>query len=102
MPDIISHPVCKAIMVPAAHLATHGIENLSRCMVNGMAKGLNEQVQSFRDRSVTVEVYPALWVDALHEKVRYAGRVVSMAIQIVCGVNAYPFQRSTNGFAIAS
>ena len=29
-----------------------------------------------------------LWVDALYEKVRYAGRVVSMAILLVCGVNA--------------
>lgn len=28
-----------------------------------------------------------LWVDALYEKVRYANRVISMAIQIVCGVN---------------
>jgi len=34
------------------------------------------------------EAYPVLWVDALYEKVRYGGRVVSMAIQIVCGVNA--------------
>ncbi len=28
-----------------------------------------------------------LWVDALYENVRYDGRVVSMAIQMVCGVN---------------
>ena len=34
------------------------------------------------------EAYPVLWVDALYEKVRYGGRVVSMAIQIVCGANA--------------
>ena len=65
-----------------------GIENLSRSQVSEMTKGLNEQVQSFRKRSLTDEVYPVLWVDALYEKVRYAGRVVSMAIQIVCGVNA--------------
>jgi len=65
-----------------------GIENLSRSQVSEMTKGLNEQVQSFRERSLTDEVYPVLWVDALYEKVRYAGHVVSMAIQIVCGVNA--------------
>ena len=28
-----------------------------------------------------------LWTDALYEKVRYDGRVVSMAVQLVCGVN---------------
>ena len=65
-----------------------GIENLSRSQVSEMTKGLNEQVQSFRERSLTDEAYPVLWVDALYEKVRYAGRVISMAIQIVCGVNA--------------
>jgi len=65
-----------------------GIENLSRSQVSEMTKGLNEQVQSFRERSLTDEAYPVLWVDALYEKVRYGGRVVNMAIQIVCGVNA--------------
>jgi len=65
-----------------------GIENLSRSQVSDMTKGLNEQVQSFRERPLAGEAYPVLWVDAQHEKVRYGGRVVSMAIQIVCGVNA--------------
>jgi putative transposase len=65
-----------------------GIENLSRSQVSEMTKGLNEQEQSFRERSLAGEPYPVLWVDALYEKVRYGGRVVSMAIQIVCGVNA--------------
>lgn len=65
-----------------------GIENLSRSQVSEMTKGLNEQVQSFRERSLAGEAYPVLWVDALYEKVRYGSRVVSMAIQIVCGVNA--------------
>jgi len=65
-----------------------GIEGLSRSQVSDMTKGLNEQVQFFRERSLDGEAYPVLWVDALYEKVRYGGRVVSMAIQIVCGVNA--------------
>ena len=65
-----------------------GIENLSRSQVSEMTKGLNEQVQSFRERPLAEEAYPVLWVDALYEKVRYGGHVVSLAIQIVCGVNA--------------
>jgi len=64
-----------------------GIENLSRSQVSVMTKGLNEQVEAFRNRSLSDTSYPVLWVDALYEKVRFNGKVVSMAILIVCGVN---------------
>ena len=75
-----------------AHLArnTHqslGIENLSRSQVSEMTKGLNEQVSEFRNRPLEGAVYPVLWVDALYEKVRVDGRIISMAILIVCGVD---------------
>jgi len=52
-----------------------------------MTRGLNEQVEEFRNRPLTAASYPVLWVDAIYEKARYAGRVVSMAILLVCGVN---------------
>jgi putative transposase len=64
-----------------------GIEGISRSQVSGMTRGLNEQAEEFRNRPLTSGSYPVLWVDALYEKVRYAGRVVSMAILLVCGVN---------------
>jgi putative transposase len=64
-----------------------GIENLSRSQVSEMTKGLNEQVYEFRRRSLANAVYPVLWVDALYEKVRVNGRVVSMAVLVVCGVD---------------
>lgn len=64
-----------------------GIENLSRSQVSNMAKELDEQVEAFRNRPLNGNRYPILWVDALYEKVRYDGHVVSMAIQVVCGVN---------------
>lgn len=64
-----------------------GIENLSRSQVSEMTKGLNEQAEEFRNRSLADTVYPVLWVDALYEKVRVDGRIVSMAILIVCGVD---------------
>jgi len=64
-----------------------GIENLSRSQVSNMAKEMDEQVEAFRNRSLEDNRYPVLWVDALYEKVRYDGRVVSMAILLVCGVN---------------
>lgn len=64
-----------------------GIENLSRSQVSEMTKGLNEQAEVFRTRSLHETRYPVLWVDALYEKVRVDGRVVSMAILLVCGVS---------------
>jgi len=64
-----------------------GIESISRSQVSEMTKGLNEQTEEFRNRPLTSNSYPVLWVDALYEKVRYGGRVVSMAILMVCGVN---------------
>ncbi len=64
-----------------------GIESISRSQVSEMTKGMNEQVEAFRNRPLTSGSYPVLWVDALYERVRYGGRVVSMAILLVCGVN---------------
>ena len=65
-----------------------GIEGISRSQVSEMTKGLNEQAEDFRNRPLTSNAYPVLWVDALYEKVRYGGHVVSMAILLVCGVSA--------------
>ena len=66
-----------------------GIESLSRSQVSEMTKGLNEQVHAFRSRSLSQSSYPILWVDALYEKVRMDGRIVSMAILVVCGVDEH-------------
>ena len=66
-----------------------GIESLSRSQVSEMTKGLNEQAEAFRNRRLDGETYPILWVDALYEKVRFDGRVISMAILLVCGVNSH-------------
>lgn len=66
-----------------------GIENLSRSQVSEMTKGLNEQVDAFRSRSLSKDRYPVLWVDALYEKVRLDGRIVSMAVLVVCGVDEH-------------
>ena len=65
-----------------------GIENLSRGQVSVMTKGLNEQIEAFHSRPLSDKHYPVLWIDALYEKVRFNGRVISMAILIVCAVNS--------------
>ena len=64
-----------------------GIDNLSHSQVSAMAKGLDEQVQEFRSRRLDDSTYPVLWVDALYEKIRYDGRIISMAVLLVCGVD---------------
>ena len=64
-----------------------GIEGISRSQVSVMTRGLNEQAEEFRNRPLLSDSYPVIWVDALYEKVRSSGRVVSMAILMVCGVN---------------
>lgn len=60
-----------------------GIEGLSRSQVSKMTKGLNELAEAFRTHPLDEEEYPILWTDALYKKVRFDGRVVSMAILLV-------------------
>lgn len=63
-----------------------GISGISKSQVSEMTKGLNDQVSEFRNRKITTG-YPILWVDALYEKVRVNGKVESMAVMVVCGVD---------------
>jgi len=62
-----------------------GIESLSASQVSEITKDLNDQVEWFRTRPLEKE-YPVIWVDALYEKVRYDGRVISMAVAVVQGL----------------
>ena len=66
-----------------------GIEGISRSQVSEMTKGLNDQVEEFRNRAISSHHYPILWTDALYEDVRIDGHVVSEAIIVVCGVDEH-------------
>jgi putative transposase len=63
-----------------------GIENISAGQVSEFNKELDSQVEDFKARPLAEE-YPFLWIDALYQKVRVEGRVVSVAVMIACGVN---------------
>ena len=63
-----------------------GIENMSASQVSEITKGLDEQVEAFRSRTLDSE-YPVLWVDALYEKIRIDERVVNSAVMVVTGIN---------------
>jgi putative transposase len=63
-----------------------GIENISASQVSEINKGLDEQVDTFRNRPLEAE-YPVIWIDALYEKIRDDGRVYNHAVMVVCGLN---------------
>jgi len=62
-----------------------GIENISASQVSEINKGLDEQVEIFRNRPLEAE-YPVIWIDALYEKIRADGRVFNHAVMVVCGL----------------
>ena len=63
-----------------------GIENISASQVSEINKGLDDQVEAFRNRHLEAE-YPVIWIDALYEKIRDDGRVYNHAVMVVCGLN---------------
>jgi len=63
-----------------------GLE-VSKSQVSALAKGLDAEIARWRRRPVTKR-YPYLVVDALYEKVRHAGAVVSRGVLTVTGIAA--------------
>jgi putative transposase len=62
-----------------------GIEGLSATQVSEISKGLDEEVSKWRRRKID-PVYPVIWMDALYEKIRHDGRVISSAVLIIQGL----------------
>jgi len=54
--------------------------------VSEITRGLDEQVEAFRSRALDEE-YPVVWVDALYERIRMDGRVISAAVLVVTTIN---------------
>jgi transposase-like protein len=65
-----------------------GIEGISKSQVSRMAKVLDVEVEAFRTRPLDAGPYAYVWMDALTQKVREGGRVVTVAVVIATGVNA--------------
>jgi transposase-like protein len=64
-----------------------GISSLSKSQVSELAKSLDEKVAQFRNRPLDAGPYTYVWVDALTQKVREAGRIVNVAVVVAVGVN---------------
>jgi transposase-like protein len=67
---------------------TLGIEGISRSRVSEMASELDEMVAAFRNRPLDGGPYTYVWIDALTQKVREAGRIQGVAALVATGVNA--------------
>jgi putative transposase len=65
-----------------------GVTKLSKSQVSVMAAELDELVASFRSRPLDAGPYVFVWLDALTQKVREAGRTVNVHALIATGVNA--------------
>ncbi len=63
-----------------------GIEGISASQVSTITAELDNQVGEFRNRALDEE-YPVIWVDALYEKIRDNGKVVSIAVLVVRAVD---------------
>jgi putative transposase len=63
-----------------------GIQGMSKDRVSRMCRELDEHVEQFRSRSLE-GVYPYLWLDAKHVKVRDRSRVLSKALVVAYAVN---------------
>jgi transposase-like protein len=66
---------------------TLGIEHLSKSQVSRMAKDLDAEVAAFRHRPLDAGPYTYVWLDAMVQKVREAGRIQNVAVVIATGVN---------------
>ena len=63
-----------------------GIASLSKSQASSLCEELDERVAAFRERRLSGK-YPYLMLDALYEKVRIDGKVVSQAVVVASGVN---------------
>ena len=66
--------------------STYGVE-YSTSQVSIITNQLLEDIQEWQNRPLE-DIYPIIWIDAIHYKIRQEGKVISKACMIVLGVNA--------------
>lgn len=62
-----------------------GLNGMSSGQVSEIVSGLDEQIKAWSSRPLDA-VYPVLWVDAVYEKIREGGHVISAAVLVVQGL----------------
>ena len=64
-----------------------GCEGISKSQVSCICQGLDVVVDGFMGRPLDAGPYPYLWLDALTQKVREAGRIVNVSVVVATAVN---------------
>ena len=64
-----------------------GCEGISKSQVSRICQELDVVVDGFMGRPLGGEPYPYLWLDALTQKVREAGRTVNVSVVVATAVN---------------
>ena len=64
-----------------------GCEGISKSQVSRICQGLDVVVEGFMGRPLDAGPYPYLWLDALTQKVREAGRIVNVSVVVATAVN---------------
>ena len=65
-----------------------GCDGISKSQVSRICSELDEVVESFLGRPLDGGPYPYLWLDALTQKVREAGRIVNVSVVVATAVNS--------------
>ena len=65
-----------------------GCEGISKSQVSRICSELDGVVERFLDRPLDGGLYCYLWLDALTQKVREAGRIVNVSVVVATAVNA--------------
>ena len=65
-----------------------GCEGISKSQVSRICQELDGVVESFLGRPLDGGPYPYLWLDALTQKVREAGRIVNVSVVVATAVNS--------------
>ena len=65
-----------------------GCEGISKSQVSRICQELDEVVEDFLGRPLDGGPYPYLWLDALTQKVREAGRIVNVSVVAATAVNS--------------
>lgn len=64
-----------------------GCDGISKSQVSRICQELDVVVEAFLDRPLDGGPYPYLWLDALTQKVREAGRIVNVSVVVATAVN---------------
>ena len=64
-----------------------GCEGISKSQVSRICQELDAVVEAFLGRPLDGGPYPYLWLDALTQKVREAGRIVNVSVVVATAVN---------------